>query len=207
MPHKHSRKSIRMRGYDYAGEGAYFITIVCKDRVHWFGEVRDGVMQLSDAGRIAQEEWLRTAELREQVSLDAFVIMPNHMHGILLIGDPMPTLAGIGMYAHTGLPCTKPDHGHDASQNGDPDRRGVLRNALTTDAPTSPTITGPRPDTLGTIIRMYKQACTIRIRAEHPEFMWLRGYHDHIIRNQESYDRIRQYIINNSKNWKDDGFF
>jgi putative transposase len=180
MSHKHNRKSIRLRGYDYAGEGAYFITIVCKDRVHWFGEVRDDVMHLSDAGRIAQEEWLRTAELREQVSLDAFVIMPNHIHGILLIGDPLPSLAGIGMYAQTGLP----------------------RNA-----PTSPTITGPRPDTLGTIIRMYKQACTIRIRKEHPEFVWLRDFHDHIIRNQESYDRIRQYIINNPKNWKDDGYF
>lgn len=192
MPHKHNRKSIRLRGYDYAGEGAYFITIVCKDRVHWFGEVRDGVMHLSDAGRIAQEEWLRTAELREQVSLDAFVIMPNHMHGILLIGDPLPSLAGIGMYAQTGLPRAKPDHGDDA------DRTGVPRNAPTT---------GPRPNTLGTIIRMYKQACTIRIRKEHPEFEWLRDFHDHIIRNQESYDRIRQYIINNPKNWEDDGYF
>lgn len=65
--------------------------------MHWFGEVRDDVMHLSDAGRIAQEEWLSTAELREQVSLDAFVIMPNHMHGILLIGDPLPSLAGNGM--------------------------------------------------------------------------------------------------------------
>jgi REP element-mobilizing transposase RayT len=182
MANKHNRKSTRLSGYDYAAEGAYFITIVCKDRVHWFGEITNGVMHLNDAGLIAQEEWLRTAELREQVSLDAFVIMPNHMHGILLIGNPLPALAGIGW--------------------------GAPRGALTTlPVPPRHLTDGPQPNTIGTILRLYKQACTIRIRTEHPEFTWLRGYHDHIIRNQDSYNRIRQYIIENPQKWAEDGYF
>jgi putative transposase len=97
---KPNRQSIRLKGYDYSAEGAYFITIVCKDRVPWFGKIINGKMQLSDAGKIVEEEWLRSAELRSQIMLDAFVVMPNHFHGIVIIGEPLIPLAGRGVPRH-----------------------------------------------------------------------------------------------------------
>jgi putative transposase len=91
MPHK--RHSIRLQGYDYASEGLYFLTICCKDRIHFFGEIRDGEMILNEVGKIVQESWLQTESIRENCRIHEFVIMPNHIHGILEItGSTNPIL-------------------------------------------------------------------------------------------------------------------
>ena len=84
-PSPHHRRSIRLPGYDYASEGGYFITLVPHERQHLFGETVDGVMQLNDLGAIARDEWFRTAQMRPYVELfeDEFVVMPNHVHGII----------------------------------------------------------------------------------------------------------------------------
>ena len=85
-PQKHHRKSIRLRDYDYAQDGAYFVTICTHLRQCLFGDVSpDGVMQLNDYGRIVKEEWLRTPILRPSVDIDTFAVMPNHFHGIVII--------------------------------------------------------------------------------------------------------------------------
>lgn len=84
-PARHHRRSIRLRGYDYAQAGAYFITLVTQDRRRLFGRVAGGALALSEAGRIAEQEWLRTPLVRPNVDLDAFVVMPDHMHMILAI--------------------------------------------------------------------------------------------------------------------------
>ena len=84
---RHHRRSIRLPGYDYAQAGAHFITIVTQGRECLFGQVVNGEMQLNSAGQIAQDEWLRTAVIRPRVTLDAFVIMPNHVHGIIVLSD------------------------------------------------------------------------------------------------------------------------
>jgi len=84
-PNKHHRRSIRLRGWDYRDSGAYFVTIAAHDRAHLFGEIVNGAMMVSDFGRIVAEEWERTAQLRPYVRLDAFVVMPNHVHGIVWI--------------------------------------------------------------------------------------------------------------------------
>ena len=76
-----------MAGFDYRKPGAYFVTICTRGKSCLFGRVADGVVLLSKAGRIAEEEWLRTAEKRPYVILDAYVIMPNHVHGLVLIGE------------------------------------------------------------------------------------------------------------------------
>ena len=85
----HHRKSIRLADYDYSAEGGYYITIVTQGRVNLFGEIIDGAMQLNEFGKIVWEEWFRTAELRPNVELaeDEFVVMPNHVHGIIWIDD------------------------------------------------------------------------------------------------------------------------
>lgn len=86
-PQKHHRRSIRLKGYDYTQAGAYFVTICAYQRLHVFGEVINGEMVMNETGKIARDEWFKTAELRPYVELyeDEFVIMPNHGHGIIWI--------------------------------------------------------------------------------------------------------------------------
>ena len=86
-PKIHHRKSIRLKGYDYSQAGAYFITICCHDRVCLFGEILNNEMVLNEWGIIAQNEWIKTKEIRKNVELDVFIVMPNHIHGILIIND------------------------------------------------------------------------------------------------------------------------
>src|SRR5690606_10842473 len=90
-PDKHHRRSIRLSGYDYSQAGLYFVTILCKDRAHLFGEVKDGLMQLNEIGQIAYDEWLHTQEIRANVALHEFVVMPNHIHGIIEIRESAQT--------------------------------------------------------------------------------------------------------------------
>jgi len=84
----HQRKSIRLQEYDYSQAGGYFITICTHEKECLFGEVVDGEIQLNDIGKIVKSEWLKTEEIRDNVSTDEFVIMPNHVHGILFIDEP-----------------------------------------------------------------------------------------------------------------------
>jgi putative transposase len=87
--HHLHRRSIRLSGYDYASEGGYFITIVTYNRICQFGTIKNEVMTLSDFGRIVQNEWFRTAKIRSNIELfeEEFVVMPNHIHGIIWIND------------------------------------------------------------------------------------------------------------------------
>ncbi len=84
-PEKHDRRSIRLPDYDYGQPGAYFVTICTHDRVCLFGDVVDGRMHPTDFGRITRDEWRRTKRVRDNVALDTFVVMPNHVHGIVVI--------------------------------------------------------------------------------------------------------------------------
>ncbi len=84
-PQLHHRRSIRLKDYDYAQAGAYFITLCCQDKAHLFGEIQNGEMLLNEYGKIAHNEWLETPGIRKNVELDVFVIMPNHLHGILIL--------------------------------------------------------------------------------------------------------------------------
>jgi len=108
---KHHRRSIRLRGYDYTQAAAYFVTICAQNRECLFGEIVDGTMRLSDAGRMVQDEWFRTSVVRSHVELDVFVVMPNHIHGIVCIADDgrgtarrAPTVERFGHPVHGSLP-------------------------------------------------------------------------------------------------------
>ena len=85
-PDKHHRRSIRLKGYDYAGPGAYFVTICTQDRACFFGAVADGEMQLNNSGQIAKAAWDELPARFPSVRLDAFIVMPNHVHGIIMVG-------------------------------------------------------------------------------------------------------------------------
>src|SRR5258708_5374816 len=86
-PDKHHRRSIRLDGYDYAQEGAYFITICTHHREELFGEVQDGAMILNAYGQRVAEDWQRLSEFYPNLVQDEFVVMPNHLHGILILHE------------------------------------------------------------------------------------------------------------------------
>jgi REP element-mobilizing transposase RayT len=105
-PDRHHRRSIRLRGYDYAQAGAYFLTLCTQGRAKLFGRVAGGAVDLTDIGRIVAEEWERTPTIRPNVELDAFVVMPDHMHGIIVIAwrdaaAPAPDPAVLRSPAHS----------------------------------------------------------------------------------------------------------
>ncbi len=131
-------------------------------------------MELSDIGKIVENEWLKTFEMRPDMNLEMgkFVIMPNHFHAIIGIGENEYNLRTDAMHCV----CTK--------------------NAF-----------GPQSKNLASIIRGFKIGVTKNARIINPDFAWQPRYHDHIIRNNESHQRISNYIINNPKNWKKDKFF
>ena len=193
-PNIHHRRSIRLKGYDYSQVGAYFITICCQDRACLFGDVINEEMVLNDAGNIAFNEWLKTAEIRKNISLDVFVIMPNHIHGIIIIND-----IGRGeLHSPNNEQGTSPINEQGNSNSSQPlDKMGECNSPLR----------GPS-NNIGAIIRGYKSSVTKQIRIFNNDIVvWQRNYHEHIIRNEQSYQTISNYIINNPSKWNDDKFY
>lgn len=97
---KPNRQSLRLRDYDYSGTGAYFLTLCTHGRECLFGDIKNGEMCLSQCGQIVSDEWRRSAELRSEITLDIFVVMPNHLHGVVVL-DPVP----LGARAHGRAPA------------------------------------------------------------------------------------------------------
>jgi REP element-mobilizing transposase RayT len=120
-PAKHHRRSIRLKGFDYTTSGAYFITICTHHRECLFGEIVDGIMQLNALGQIAQRHWLKLPNHHRHLSLDKFVIMPDHMHGILVLHDA-PVGAGfdgtVSELTTNGLHKPAPTSRHDGDRAG-----------------------------------------------------------------------------------------
>jgi len=162
---KHHRRSLRLPAYNYAQAGAYFVTLVTHARECLFGQVIDGEMRLNALSEVVAEEWQRTADVRREVELDVFVVMPNHAHGIVVFNP-------VGAHGCAPLP-----------------------------QPFRP------PRSLGSFVAGFKAAVTKRINGIRgtPELpVWQRNYHEHVIRNEEDRDRIRQYIAGNPTCWDQD---
>lgn len=183
--HTHHR-SRRHPEWDYTQSAAYFVTICTHDRMHLFGRVVDDQMRCNAFGRVAAAEWHRSEAIRDEVHLDAFVVMPNHIHGIVVIAPP------------------------DANAPTDP--RGY-RHPVTTQRAASLQGNGHpnvQPQSLGAMVRGYKAAVTRRInqmRDTPGAPVWQRNYHDHIIRTAGAWHRIRRYINTNPAQWSDDTFY
>jgi REP element-mobilizing transposase RayT len=162
------RRSLRLEGYDYSQGGVYFVTICTEARLPLLGEIIDGQMLLSTAGEIAADEWLRSAELRTEVNLDEFVVMPNHLHGLVILSE------GAGVGAHGSAPA------------------GVATR---------------RPRSLSTLIAGYKAYSSKLINElRHGSGcrVWQRNYHEHIVRDEDELERIREYIRLNPAKWAED---
>ena len=190
---KYRIPSARLQHWDYGWNAAYFVTICTHNRQCFFGEISNGKMELSEMGKTATIYWMEIPDHFPFVNLGAFVVMPNHIHGIVVIDKPQTVNAPIPD------PVETPNLG--VSTNG------VTNNVANGVTNMNDKNNDPwKPGTLGVIINQYKRKCTIESRKIDPEFAWQSRFHDHIIRDEKSYQNISQYIINNPANWDDDKF-
>ncbi len=185
------RRSIRLRDYDYSRAGMYFVTICVHERECLLGKVvgDDAIreratgrspLRLNDFGRIVEEEWVRSAEIRAEIELDAFVVMPNHVHGIVCIRDVRgDCAAGIGVAEELA-------NNIGAAGRLPPHRGGSMKRSL------------------GALIAGFKVAAAKRInvlRGTPGRPVWQRNYYERIVRNEAELAAFRQYISDNPLEW------
>ncbi len=177
-PHKHHHHSIRLRGYNYSQAGAYFVTICTRNRQCLFGEIVDGVMQLNNVGEIVKSVWVGLPNHFPDIALDAFVVMPNHIHGIINRGEA------------------------SADENRSTVSNTKRANASPLQSSYPPH--GTYPGSLGAIVQNFKSVSTRKINhlKKIPEMpVWQRNYYEHVIRNEKSLNSIRRYISENPQRW------
>ena len=182
-PEPAQRRSIRLRGYDYAQAGAYFITICTHNRTHLFGTIAAGTVLTNAAGNAAADCWLQIPVHFPNVELDQWVIMPNHIHGILVITTPIKGefVAGVHAAANLTSPAKeKPQSPHRPQPSG-------------------------TAGTIGSIVRGFKIGVTNWHRRQSIAApIWQRNYWEHIVRDESQMQRIQNYIINNPAQWDTD---
>lgn len=181
---KYRISSARLQNWNYGSPGLYFVTVCTKNREHYFGEIQNGEMILNELGQYVHSEWEKTPLIRPDMNLELgdFVVMPNHFHGVLIIGEnEFNGRNGGGRYA--------------------------MHRVSATNAPNPQNKFGPQSKNLGSIMRGFKSSVTTHARILNKEFGWQARYHDHIIRSHEEFIRISNYIKNNPANWKEDKFY
>ena len=186
-PEIHHRRSIRIKEYDYSQEGLYFITICTFNHKCLFGYIDNYEMILNEFGKITCHEWLQTGEMRKNITLHEFVIMPNHMHGIIEID---------GSTCRGTMPRALVHRGAK--------EEGTLQRAPTEQ------FGKPTSNTIPTIVRGYKSTVTKQInniRKTPGQSVWQRSYYEHVIRNEKSYNRIIEYIRYNPEKWLKDKYY
>ena len=164
-----------MPGFDYSESGYYFVTICTKNRIEFFGNIKNEEMVLNDCGAVASKYWNEIPEYYKNVDIDKFIIMPNHIHGIIIIND----VDAVGTEYYS-VPT---------------DNTNNLNNDIIEKKPFY--------GLLSNVIKLFKRACTIctRQHLNDFEFGWQRSFYDHIICDEDDLARIQQYIINNSLKW------
>ena len=220
---KYRIPSNRLQGYDYGANGCYYVTICTGNRVCYFGEIVNSEMQLSEMGEVAQSEWLKTSELRPDMNLllDAFIVMPNHIHCIVFIGDNKYNTSGIGnthecrdamecrdvTCCRDAMHCVStesPTHAESPTRAESPAHTGFFAH---TRSLAHKNKFGVQSKNLASIIRGFKIAVTTYARKHHIDFAWQERFHDRIIRDNAGLDNARAYIANNPKNWGNDKFY
>ena len=238
----HHRRSIRLKGYDYTLPGAYFITLVTWQRDCLFGTLTDGKMQLSALGKIVQDEWMRSIDIRKEILIheDEYIIMPNHLHGIVWIvrlDDNQPVGAD-GVRPNDGVQPTRGASIAPLRESGASitplresgasiaplresgachaplQEKGAslapLRESGTCHAPLQEkgTCHAPlqrKPRSLSSFVAGFKAAVTSRAGNElNMTGIWQRNYYDHIIRNDQDFMNIWEYIDTNPQRWQED---
>lgn len=208
--------SARLRNWDYTADGAYFITICTKNRTHFFGECENGKMKLSTIGAIVKGLWYDIPNHHPNVILGDFVVMPNHIHGIIVIDkSSVETLQAM---SKTGkkeqITEIQPETLQAMSKTGEKEQITDIQPE-TLQATSLPLKNefykqiAPKAGSIARIIGAFKSACSRHINASFSamNFAWQERFWDNIIRTEESYDNIFDYIINNPFNWDKDKLF
>ena len=182
-PNRQHRRSIRLQHHDYAAASCYFITICTYQRLQIFGEIRGDRMQLNEYGQVAHSYWQAIPEHFPNAQVFDFVVMPNHLHGILMMGSMKQTLQDENAISPLlAISGSRPNQ-------------------------TKRTLGKPIAGSLGTIIGSFKSAVTKRInclRNAPGTPLWQRNYYEHVIRDQAALRTIQNYITNNPRTWKTD---
>jgi len=224
---KYRIPSNRLQGWDYGNNGIYFITICTANRECFFGEVINGEMQLNELGRIANKLWLEIPKKFSFIELGEFVIMPNHIHGLLNVETQF--IASVHMNDPASVQMNDPAsvHMNDPASVHMNDPASVHMNKPMSAIVDNPGAMNLEPDAINCVssvggfagnknpllnqnisrvIRWYKGCCTFEIRNIHADFSWQTRFYDHIVRNQKSLKNIEDYIEANPFNWLDDKF-
>lgn len=186
---KYRIKSARAPWWNYGWNATYFVTICTARRLHHLGKIENNRMVLSEIGKYAEQSWLEIPKHFPFVILDQFIVMPNHVHGIITI---------------------------DKSQGGvvktDVETQNLASLRVTVNETAGPSEKswnrfGPQSRNLGSIIRGFKIGVTKNARSVVAGFAWQSRYHDRIIRDYDEFVRVSHYIKTNPENWKKDRFF
>jgi len=225
-----------LRGYDYAQAGLYFVTLVTQERACLFGNVDGQEMRLNHAGAMLRQMWLELPDRFAGIALDEFIVMPNHIHGLIVINEPVgaslvgaqdakPHCGNTGVFDQRATTRVAPTQTKDAAvtdlnppvgaplvgaqdaaqhcaSTGIPSRRATTRVAPT----------GDRRYTLGEVVGAFKSLTTVQyVRGVKTQRwqrfsgkLWQRNYFEHVVRRDESLDKIRQYIRDNPARWEFD---
>ncbi len=201
---KYRIASHRMPGWDYASDSLYFITLVTQHRICNLGNVVDSKMYLSDFGKIVHQEWLKSFEIRAELFCDEYIIMPNHLHAIVEINRPVVDTHGRAYLHNNPLPQNNPSEPIEPIEPIEP------LNQIKRNMPVR------LPKSISSFIVGLKSAVNTKIddyidlhRLNIPKYnrsnhFFQPNYHDHIIRNEMEYQRIKRYIISNPYCWKAD---
>ena len=176
---KYRITSPRIPWFDYGSNASYYITICTKDRKEFFGSIENREMLFSPIGRIVQDEWEKTPMIRPELNLimDKYIIMPNHIHGIIVYNRAVRPVVGLFVFNR----AVRPDG-------------SIKYNRINK--------FGPQRNNIPSIIRGIKSSVTVRARKINLDFGWQSGYYVHIVRNTKDYERIVKYIKDNPKNYK-----
>ena len=234
---KYRVETTRLRGWDYSQDGFYFVTICTNNRDCLFGEIVDDIMYLNDFGKIVNDCWFDLPNHYSNIILDAFCIMPNHIHGIIVIDNPPDGTMGSGIVVETGfkpvstVESTEPgivETGLKPVSTVESTELGIVETGfkpVSTVESTEPGIveTGLKPvSTIGSTssgnqhhglfefmraLKTFSARQINELRNTRGETVWQSRFYDHIIRNDESLERIREYILNNPKSWAEDIHF
>ncbi len=213
----HDRKPNRMPHHDYSTPGAYFVTICTLGMLEHLGDIRDGRMQLNDFGRIVETQWHWALDHFDGIETDAFVVMPNHVHGIVFVTDPTIAPPDATVPVPVPAPPTVPYVPPTSAPTPTPvgtilglslrigERIGERTGERLVQPAAQPLyvpVTSRRHNTLSKTINAFKTTSSKHIHiAGNTDFRWQRSFHDHIIHNTEELSRIRQYIVDNPRKW------
>ena len=216
---KYRIPSNRLRGWDYASSGHYYITIVTAGRDRIFGEIVNGEMILNDLGQIVYDEFFKSFEMREELFLGEFVLMPNHLHAIVILDKTKCTDDVVGTCGRVETPdrvetCGRVEtHGRASLQS----QRQYQRQSQSQrqQPPTTPQFQR-QPKSISSFVAGFKSSTIKRIddwidsnnlpmaKFNKNNPLWQSNYHDHIIRNETEYRHISDYIVRNPMEWKED---